>query len=174
MERKYDKNDPLPKAEYARLQRNIQRRILARKKNQTKPATIEQFERVLFEIIKSKAGKLPDLKQLQNEIGERVKELVYAENDEATAAATKLKNLFREYGLSRQDLLKAIKETDWAKHHDEILKLEVQKGVEAIAAGYYTVLETETDFENFFEQIKQRGLRRFKVRQKIKNNSVQL
>ncbi len=104
MERKYDKNDPLPKAEYARLQRNIQRRILARKKNQTKPATIEQFERVLFEIIKSKAGKSPDLKQLQNEIGERVKELGSAENDEATAAATKLINLFREYGLSRQDL----------------------------------------------------------------------
>lgn len=174
MSRKYDKANPLPRAEYARIQRNIQRQILTRKKKQTKPATVEQFGRILFEIIRSKAGKLPNANRLQSEIGERVKELVYAGNDAALAAAAKLKNLHLAYGLTKQDLLAAVKQTDCARLHDEILKLEVQKGVEAIDAGYYSVLETETDLENFFDEIKRKGLRRLKAREKLKNNSVQV
>ncbi len=90
----------------------------------------------------------------------------------ATLAAQKLESLFFEYELSKRDLLKAIKETDWAKLHNEILELEIKKGKDEIDAEYYTTIETNEDVEIFLANIRRRGLRRLKAKQKIKNHST--
>lgn len=175
MNRKYSKDNPLPKAELSRLQRNTQRRIRSRSKAQIAPETLEQFKHILFQTINSKNKALTsaELKALDSAITERIKDLVSSENDARSEAANKLKDLFAEYGMSKRDLLEAVKQTKWAKLSDEILKLEIQKGVDEIEAGYGIILETKTDLENFFEKIRQRCLRKQKAKQKAGNNFIQ-
>jgi hypothetical protein len=180
MDRKYDKDNPMPKAELARLRRNTQRRLQARSKAQAAPETLEQFGRILFQTISSKNKELSraELKTLDSAVRQRVEEFVSSENDARLEAARRLKDLFADYGLAKTELLEAVKQTKWAKLSDKILELEIQKGVDEIRAGYGIVLETKEDFENFFAQIRLRGLRKLKrrqrARQKIKNNIVQL
>jgi hypothetical protein len=122
MERKYSKDNPLPKVELMRMRRNTQRRIRARSKVQIAPETLEQFKRILFETVNSKNKELTSdqLKTLDSEIKERIEDLVFNENDARSAAATKLKELFAGYGMSKRDLSEAVRRTKWAKLSDEI------------------------------------------------------
>jgi hypothetical protein len=179
MDGKYDKDNPMPKAELARLRRNTQRGIRTRSKARAATETLEQFHRILFQTVSSKNKELSaaELKMLDSAVRARVEEFVSSENDARLEAAQRLKDLFAGYGLAKTELLGAVKQTKWAKLNDEIFELEIQKGVDEIRAGYGIVLETKQDFENFFARIKMRGLRKLKRRQKarekIKNNIVQ-
>ena len=166
MERKYTKENPLPRAEYERRQSNARRRIARRKKAQTEIETAEQFERVLFDSINSESKRLSrsQISNLEVVIKDRVKNFILAENDNAIEEAGNLKRLFSEYGLTKEDVIEAVSKTRWAKLHDEILEIEITRGVEAVEAGYYITLETEEDFEDFFADIKHRGLRRLKAK----------
>lgn len=180
MNRKYDKDNRMPKAEYARMRRNTRNRIKTRIKAQTAPETAEQFARVLFQAVSSENKELSvaELKSLYLAITALVKDFIASEKDARVEAAHKLKDLFAEYGLSKEQLFAAVKLTRWARLSDEILELEIQKGVDEIEAGYGIVLETEAELKNFFEQIRQKGLRKLKAKRKaeqtIKNNSAQL
>jgi hypothetical protein len=166
MTRKYTKDNPLPRAELARLRRNTDRRILRRKKAETAQTTQSK------KLAQNKKLNDADSASLRIVIKELVREYVFAENDAATLAGRKLKNLFTEYELTRQDLLAAVKRTDWAKLHNEILELEIKKGMDEINAGYYITIETKEDMEIFLANIRRRGLRRLKAKQKLKNQPV--
>ncbi|MEP7037318.1 MAG: hypothetical protein ABI891_03150 [Acidobacteriota bacterium] len=176
MTRKYSRDNPLPKAELRRMRRNTQSRIRTRTKAQTTPETVEQFGRLLVEAITSKNKRLNpvQLKTLDSLITERVKDFVTSENDDRLRAARRLKDLFAEYGLGKKDLMAAIKLTKWAKLNQEILELEIKKGVDEIDAGYYTVLEGEAELKNFFEKIRLRVLKKMKAKQRLKDKSVQV
>lgn len=164
----------MPRAELARLRRNVNRRILTRKKRQTAQKTLEQFEQVLFAVITTHGKKLNDADSvsLKTVVKAIVEEFLHAEKDEVLVVGQKIKKLFLKYGLTNQDLLAAIKRTRWAKLHNEILELEIKKGKDEIDAGYYTTIETKEELETFLANIKRRGLRRLKAKQKLKSHGV--
>jgi predicted O-linked N-acetylglucosamine transferase (SPINDLY family) len=174
MRRKYTKANPLPRAELTRLRRNTNRRILRRKKAQTAQKTLQEFENVLVAAITMNGKKLNDteLALFEATVKQSVKEFAFAENDAAVSAARKLKSLFLEYELTKQDLLAAVERTEWARLNNEILELEVKKGMDENDAGYYITLETKEDMEIFFANIKRRGLQRLKAKQNLKDQSV--
>lgn len=174
MTRKYNKDNPLPPVELARLRRNTNRRISRRKKAQIAQKTIDQFQRILFEAITAKGKELNDADSmaLKTVIEELVKEYVFSEKDAATLAARKMKRFFTEYELTEQNYHAVVKSTDWARLDREILELEIKKGMDEINAGYYTTIATKEDVETLLANIKRRGLRRLKAKQKRKNHSV--
>ncbi len=176
MTRKYSRANPLPKAELLRMRRNTQSRIRTRTKAQTTPETVEQFGCLLVEAITSgnKELNLVQLKTLDSLITERVIDFVTSENDDRLRAARRLKDLFAEYGLCKKDLTAAVKLTRWAKLNQEILELEIKKGVDEIDAGYYTVLKGKAELNNFFEKIRLRVLKKIKAEQKLRNKSAQV
>lgn len=162
----------MPRVEFVRLRRNTNRRILTRKKRQTAQKTLEQFEQVLFAAITTHNKKLNDgdSVSLKTVIKAMVEEFLHTEKDEVLVTGQKIKKLFLKYGLTKQDLLAAIKRTDWVKLNNEILELKIKKGKDKIDAGYYTTIETKEELKTFLADIKRRGLRRLKARQKLKNH----
>ena len=46
----------------------------------------------------------------------------------------------------------------------DALREEIVKGIEDMEAGRYITLESKEDFENFFEQVKREGRRRYEER----------
>ena len=107
---KYTKDNPMPRAELARITRNTNRRILTRKKRQTAQKTLEQFEQVLFAAITTHGKKMNDADSAS--LKTVIKEYVFSEKDAATASARKMKSFCVEYKLTKQDYVAAVESTD--------------------------------------------------------------
>ncbi len=79
-----------------------------------------------------------------------------------------MQDLFLGSELSKQDLQTAVKQTRWTRLDKEILELEIKKGMDEIDAGYNTTIKTKGDIEILLANVKRRGLRKLKAKQRLK------